>query len=80
MALIRIIFLPPITDGFCIVSESSKMTLCTQPPTEAARPQRRPGRPPGGKKMISREMPGKLRSAYRRSIDPCDNSNDSGLG
>lgn len=83
MCLILLYGLDPdyaLTPGFCIVSESSKMTLCTQPLAEATRPQRRPGRPPGGKKMISREMPGKLRSAYRRSIDPCDNSNDSGLG
>ncbi|XP_050309725.1 uncharacterized protein LOC126745779 isoform X2 [Anthonomus grandis grandis] len=60
---------------------SSKMTLCTQPMVNASgRPQRRPGRPPGaGKKMLSRDMPGKLRSAYRRSLDPCDNSNDSGF-
>ncbi|XP_030761123.1 nuclear factor of activated T-cells 5 isoform X2 [Sitophilus oryzae] len=57
------------------------MTLCTKPPPmESSRPQRRPGRPPIGKKMMNREMPGKLRSAYRRSLDPCDNSNDSGLG
>ncbi|XP_066138604.1 nuclear factor of activated T-cells 5 isoform X2 [Euwallacea fornicatus] len=60
--------------------ESLKMTLCTQPTMEAPRPQRRAGRPSGGKKMIARDMPGKLRSACRRSIDPCDNSNDSGLG
>ncbi|KAL1494845.1 hypothetical protein ABEB36_010368 [Hypothenemus hampei] len=57
------------------------MTLCTQPTVEAApRPIRRPGRPSSGKKMINRDMPAKVRSAYRRSIDPCDNSNDSGLG
>ncbi|CAG9768462.1 unnamed protein product [Ceutorhynchus assimilis] len=53
------------------------MTLCTQLSTSAPRPQRRPGRPPGGKKIMA---PGKLRSTYRRSLDPCDNSNDSGLG
>lgn len=60
------------------------MTLCTAPAV-APRPQmreRRPGRPPSGKRlaMARAALPGKLRSAARRSLDPCDNSNDSGLG
>lgn len=63
------------------------MTLCTAPAV-APRPQmreRRPGRPPSGGKRLSMTrasaLPGKLRSAAaRRSLDPCDNSNDSGLG
>lgn len=44
--------------------------------------ERRPGRPPSGKRlaMARAALPGKLRSAARRSLDPCDNSNDSGLG
>jgi nuclear factor of activated T-cells 5 len=60
-----------------------KMTLCTIP-TVGVRPQvreRRPGRPPSGKRLaMVRDMPAKVRSAMRRSLDPCDNSNDSGLG
>ncbi|XP_076271222.1 nuclear factor of activated T cells 3 isoform X2 [Rhynchophorus ferrugineus] len=60
--------------------ESSKMTLCTKPSLDTLRPQRRPNRPPIAKKIITRDIPGKLRSNYRRSLDPCDNSNDSGLG
>lgn len=60
------------------------MTLCTAP-TMTPRPQvreRRPGRPPSGKRlaMAARALPGKLRAVARRSLDPCDNSNDSGLG
>lgn len=56
------------------------MTLSTIP--NSARPVRRPGRPPSGKRLnnASRELSGKVRSAYRRGLDPCDNSNDSGLG
>nr|XP_015835684.1 PREDICTED: uncharacterized protein LOC663601 isoform X3 [Tribolium castaneum] len=60
-----------------------KMTLCTIP-TVGVRSQvreRRPGRPPSGKRLaMVRDMPAKVRSAFRRSLDPCDNSNDSGLG
>ncbi|KAG5878493.1 hypothetical protein JTB14_010277 [Gonioctena quinquepunctata] len=61
----------------------SKMTLCTVPAV-STRPTRRPGRPPSGKSCSSfnrsREASAKVRSTYRRSLDPCDNSNDSGLG
>ncbi|KAJ8952277.1 hypothetical protein NQ318_007445 [Aromia moschata] len=61
----------------------SKMTLCTVPAV-SSRPTRRPGRPPSGKSYValnrSRDMSAKVRSAYRRSLDPCDNSNDSGIG
>ncbi|CAH0557252.1 unnamed protein product [Brassicogethes aeneus] len=57
------------------------MTLCTVPSVSTPQmKQRRPGRPPGKRVNLNREMPGKLRSAVRRSLDPCDNSNDSGLG
>ncbi|KAK9879529.1 hypothetical protein WA026_006599 [Henosepilachna vigintioctopunctata] len=42
--------------------------------------EKKAGRPTAGKRLAVKEMPGKLRSAYRRSLDPCDNSNDSGLG
>lgn len=59
------------------------MTLCTLP-TISSKPTRRPGRPPSGKTALgpnrSREVSAKVRSTYRRSLDPCDNSNDSGLG
>ncbi|ENN74818.1 hypothetical protein YQE_08591, partial [Dendroctonus ponderosae] len=47
---------------------------------DSPRSQRRPGRQPSGKKLTGRDLSGKLRTAYRRSIDPCENSNDSGLG
>lgn len=60
-----------------------KMTMCTVPTiVSRAQPrERRPGRPPGGKKLVmTRNYPGKIRSMARRSLDPCDNSNDSGLG
>ncbi|XP_074029912.1 nuclear factor of activated T cells 3 isoform X2 [Leptinotarsa decemlineata] len=64
-------------------TSESKMTLCTAP-TVSSRPTRRPGRPPSGKSCAgvnrSREISAKVRSTYRRSLDPCDNSNDSGLG
>ncbi|XP_044267876.1 nuclear factor of activated T-cells, cytoplasmic 3 isoform X2 [Tribolium madens] len=64
-------------------SGNLKMTLCTIP-TVGVRSQvreRRPGRPPSGKRLaMVRDMPAKVRSAFRRSLDPCDNSNDSGLG
>lgn len=59
------------------------MTLCTTS-TVQPRPTRRPGRPPSGKSCVGlqrqKEMSAKVRSSYRRSLDPCDNSNDSGLG
>lgn len=60
------------------------MTLCTAPsmtPRQQVR-ERRPGRPPSGKRlaMARASLPGKVRAAARRSLDPCDNSNDSGLG
>ncbi|XP_063903458.1 nuclear factor of activated T-cells 5-like isoform X3 [Zophobas morio] len=65
-------------------SGDSKMTLCTIPTVGVRPPQvreRRPGRPPSGKRLaMVRDMPAKVRSAFRRSLDPCDNSNDSGLG
>ncbi|XP_057657150.1 uncharacterized protein LOC130894380 isoform X1 [Diorhabda carinulata] len=61
----------------------SKMTLCTTS-TAQTRPTRRPGRPPIGKSYVGlqrqKEISAKVRSTYRRSLDPCDNSNDSGLG
>lgn len=59
------------------------MTMCTIPTvaTRAQPRERRLGRPPGGKKMaMARAFPGKVRNLARRSLDPCDNSNDSGLG
>lgn len=59
------------------------MTLCTAPtmsPHSQVR-ERRPGRPPSGKRLaMTRALPGKQRSIARRNLDPCDNSNDSGLG
>ncbi|CAG9863029.1 unnamed protein product, partial [Phyllotreta striolata] len=63
--------------------DESKMTLCTIPAVNP-RATRRPGRPPSGKScnvpVRHREMSAKVRSTYRRSLDPCDNSNDSGIG
>ncbi|XP_019864955.2 uncharacterized protein LOC109594196 isoform X2 [Aethina tumida] len=63
-------------------NKSETMTLCALPSTSATQiRQRRPGRLANGKRVpATKEMPGKLRSSYRRSLDPCDNSNDSGLG
>ncbi|XP_050509258.1 uncharacterized protein LOC114332415 isoform X3 [Diabrotica virgifera virgifera] len=62
--------------------DEPKMTLCTIP-TPQTRAARRPGRPPSGKNcngpLRQRDMPGKVRSSYRRNLDPCDNSNDSGI-
>ncbi|XP_018574169.1 nuclear factor of activated T-cells 5 isoform X2 [Anoplophora glabripennis] len=64
-------------------SGETKMTLCTIP-TMSSRPTRRPGRPPSAKSSMGisrpRDMSAKVRSTYRRSLDPCDNSNDSGIG
>lgn len=64
-------------------SGETKMTLCTIP-TIGSRPTRRPGRPPSAKTAMGisrpRDMSAKVRSTYRRSLDPCDNSNDSGIG
>lgn len=58
---------------------SSKMTLSSIPLRQNR--EKRPGRPPGIKRILpGKDMPGKLRSQYRRSLDPCENSNDSGLG
>ncbi|CAG9814095.1 unnamed protein product [Phaedon cochleariae] len=58
------------------------MTLCTVP-IVSTKPIRRQGRPPSGKSCVgsgkTREMSAKVRSSYRRSLDPSDNSNDSGI-
>ncbi|XP_060516589.1 nuclear factor of activated T-cells 5 isoform X2 [Cylas formicarius] len=56
------------------------MTLSTKPLGSSARSQRRVGRPSGGKRVLPREVSGKIRSEYRRSLDSSENSNDSGLG
>ncbi|XP_045470078.1 uncharacterized protein LOC123677546 isoform X2 [Harmonia axyridis] len=55
-----------------------KMTLSSIPFRQHR--EKKAGRPPGGKRFAVKEIPGKLKSAIRRSLDPCDNSNDSGLG
>lgn len=59
------------------------MTLCTIA-TISTKPTRRVGRPASGKSCLglnrTREVSAKLRSTYRSSLDPCDNSNDSGIG
>ncbi|KRT85342.1 hypothetical protein AMK59_1085 [Oryctes borbonicus] len=58
-----------------------KMTMCTAPTMVPRTQARRPGRPPSGKRLaMARNFPGKIRSTARPSLDPCDNSNDSGLG
>ncbi|XP_071052707.1 nuclear factor of activated T-cells 5 isoform X2 [Onthophagus taurus] len=60
---------------------SMKMTMCTAPTMVPRTPAKRPGRPPSGKRLaMTRNLPGKIRATVRRSLDPCDNSNDSGLG
>ncbi|KAK9687486.1 Rel homology dimerization domain [Popillia japonica] len=64
-----------------ILGDSMKMTMCTAPTMVPRIQARRPGRPPSGKRLaMARNFPGKVRSTTRRSLDPCDNSNDSGLG
>ncbi|KAF5300322.1 hypothetical protein FQA39_LY11179 [Lamprigera yunnana] len=63
---------------------TSKMTLCTVPtvtPHSPTRERRTDRRIIGGKRLaMVRAFPGKVRASVRRSLDPCDNSNDSGLG
>lgn len=68
---------------FFLFTGDMKMTMCTVPivSTRTQAKERKPGRPSlGGKKAHARVLPGKLRNIARRSLDPCDNSNDSGLG
>ncbi|KAF5274957.1 hypothetical protein FQR65_LT04299 [Abscondita terminalis] len=60
------------------------MTLCTIPTVTThspSRERRTDRRLIAGKRLaMVRAFPGKVRSTARRSLDPCDNSNDSGLG
>ncbi|XP_031351413.1 nuclear factor of activated T-cells 5-like isoform X3 [Photinus pyralis] len=61
------------------------MTMCTVPtvvtPHSATRERRTDRRISAGKRLaMVRAFPGKVRTTTRRSLDPCDNSNDSGLG
>ncbi|XP_017769731.1 PREDICTED: nuclear factor of activated T-cells 5 isoform X2 [Nicrophorus vespilloides] len=64
-------------------ASSMKMTMYTAPTMvpRAQLKERRPGRPSTGKRLaLVRNYPGKIRSMVRRNLDPCENSNDSGLG
>lgn len=59
--------------------------MCTVPtvvaPRSPTRERRTDRRISAGKKLaMVRAFPGKVRATSRRSLDPCDNSNDSGLG
>ncbi|XP_025829828.1 uncharacterized protein LOC108738118 isoform X2 [Agrilus planipennis] len=62
---------------------SSKMTMCTISTITShahCKDRRADRRVIGGKRVAAKNLPGKIRAATRRSLDPCDNSNDSGLG
>ncbi|KAF2883938.1 hypothetical protein ILUMI_22230 [Ignelater luminosus] len=62
---------------------TSKMTLAESlvAPRSPIRERRTDRRIASGKRLaMARAFPGKLRAVSRRSLDPCDNSNDSGLG
>ncbi|XP_044752311.1 nuclear factor of activated T-cells 5 isoform X3 [Coccinella septempunctata] len=65
-------------EEFLLLRGNLKMTLSSIPFRQHR--EKKSGRAPVGKRFAVKEMPGKLRSAIRRSLDPCDNSNDSGLG
>nr|CAH7716872.1 unnamed protein product [Callosobruchus chinensis] len=65
------------------------MTLCTVgngSAVQQSRASRRIGRPgngktcPHGSSNRPKDVSAKLRTTYRRSLDPCDNSDDSGIG
>ncbi|XP_065164436.1 uncharacterized protein NFAT isoform X3 [Atheta coriaria] len=62
---------------------SMKMTMYTAPtmvPRQQTKERLRQGRPGGKRLAAPRSYNGKARSMARRCLDPCDNSNDSGLG
>lgn len=59
------------------------MTMYTAPtmvPRQQTKERLRQGRPGGKRLAAPRSYNGKARSMARRCLDPCDNSNDSGLG
>ncbi|KAL3281640.1 hypothetical protein HHI36_004846 [Cryptolaemus montrouzieri] len=55
-----------------------KMTLSSIPQRQHR--EKRVSRPPSGKRVAAKDMPGRTRSTNINSLDPCDNSSDSGLG